>query len=411
MKLLKNTLLLSFALLLSGVTFGQQEQQVEKKEVKRSVIVKKTLDEDGNEVIEKIVREGDGEDMEDIQVWIEGTNDDADVVVKNIQKNVDIQEKDGEKVIKIVTEEDGEKDVKVWVVKKGEDLPAEAAALMEGDLHFFDHSAEIDTDKGFLGVIMNKEVDVENIDGVETRKVKGVSEKGAYISEVVENSAAAAAGLRAGDIITAIDGNTIADFEALSTYLGKKEKGDMVDITYLRGDDEMSTSATLKGGKGKFMVRKIHENTEITEDETADGKKIIRINKEMEGEDGKEHKVIIIKRVKDENGLIEERVEEMPAGGEGADIDVKTTRTLPIESINLFPNPTNGWVQVQFKAPATPTTVRIVDMNGKELFRQEIENFDGNYNKAIDLNNTAKGTVVLSIQQGDKVFTDKIVLN
>jgi hypothetical protein len=407
MKLLKSTLILTLTLLLSGTVFGQQEQATDKKEITRTVIVKKTIDDDGNEVVEKIVREIDGEDMEDIQVWVEENAGDEKVVIKGIQKDLDIQEKDGEKIIKIVTQEGDDTDVNVWVVKEGEEIPAEAKELMEGELHFFHKAEGIDSDKGFLGVIMKKEVEVENIDGEETRNVKGVSEKGAYISEIVENSAAAEAGLQAGDIITALDGNTIADFDALSSYLSNKQKGDKVDITYLRGNQELSTNATLKGGKGKFVVKKIQESRL---EETKDGNKIFRIQKDIEGEGSDGHKVVIIKRVKDKDGLIQETIEEKTAADLSPEMDVKTDRVLPIESINLFPNPSNGWVQVQFKAEAVPTTVRLVDINGKELFRQEIGNFDGNYNKAIDLTKAAKGTVVLTIQQGDKVYTDKIAI-
>ena len=349
--------------------------------------------------------------MEDIQVWVDDSDEETKVVLKGINKNIDIQENDGEKVITVVTEEGGDKDVKVWVVKGGEEIPEEAKALMPEDMHFIHRDEAHDPNKGFLGVIMKKEVEVENNNGEETKSVKGVSDKGAYISEIVENSAAAEAGLMAEDIITALDGNSIADFEALSEYLGNKQKGDVVAITYLRGNKTMQTTATLKGGEGRFMVKKFQTNHEFISDDEGDGAKIFKIRKEIEGEGEGDHKVIIIKRIKKGEGEEEEVVEEIIRGGDDIDVNVETPSQLAIESINLFPNPSNGWVQVQFKAEPVATVVRINDINGKELFKQNMPDFDGNYNKAIDLNNAAKGTVILSIQQGDKIFTDKIVLN
>ncbi|MEZ4980510.1 MAG: T9SS type A sorting domain-containing protein [Saprospiraceae bacterium] len=84
---------------------------------------------------------------------------------------------------------------------------------------------------------------------------------------------------------------------------------------------------------------------------------------------------------------------------------VEFERNLQLEAINLFPNPSNGWVQVKFMADAQPTTVRFTDINGKEIYKQEMPDFDGAYMKAIDLNKAAKGTVFFTIQQGDKVYS------
>ena len=58
--------------------------------------------------------------------------------------------------------------------------------------------------------------------------------KGAVISEVVEGGAAEKAGLKAGDIIIAIDGNTIDSFTDLSKELDNYNVGDTVKVTVNR---------------------------------------------------------------------------------------------------------------------------------------------------------------------------------
>lgn len=55
------------------------------------------------------------------------------------------------------------------------------------------------------------------------------------IREVAKGSAAAVAGLQSGDMITALDGETMADPAALRTYLANRQPGDTITLTVVRG--------------------------------------------------------------------------------------------------------------------------------------------------------------------------------
>ena len=57
--------------------------------------------------------------------------------------------------------------------------------------------------------------------------------EGVYISQVYENTAAAAAGLRKGDIIVEFDGDTISSMDALQRELEFYAKGDTVEVTVM----------------------------------------------------------------------------------------------------------------------------------------------------------------------------------
>ena len=57
--------------------------------------------------------------------------------------------------------------------------------------------------------------------------------EGVYISQVYENTAAAAAGLRKGDIIVGFDGDTISSMDALQRELEFYAKGDTVEVTVM----------------------------------------------------------------------------------------------------------------------------------------------------------------------------------
>ena len=68
---------------------------------------------------------------------------------------------------------------------------------------------------------------------------------GGLISEVQDGSAAAAAGLKAGDVITAVDGVAAADGTSVSALIRMHEGGSKIKITYSRGGEEKTTEVTL----------------------------------------------------------------------------------------------------------------------------------------------------------------------
>ena len=79
---------------------------------------------------------------------------------------------------------------------------------------------------------------------------------GIYVAEVAEDGAGAAAGLKKGDVITAIDGKQLSKMAELQEYLANKRPGDKVTITYLREKNKKSTTVTLKNAQGNTNVVK-----------------------------------------------------------------------------------------------------------------------------------------------------------
>ncbi|WP_339625905.1 trypsin-like peptidase domain-containing protein [uncultured Winogradskyella sp.] len=69
--------------------------------------------------------------------------------------------------------------------------------------------------------------------------------EGFYVSEVTENTGAAMAGIRRGDIIKKIDNVSINKFSDLTGYLKTKSPDDTVNVTLLRGDTEEILPVTL----------------------------------------------------------------------------------------------------------------------------------------------------------------------
>jgi membrane-associated protease RseP (regulator of RpoE activity) len=70
-------------------------------------------------------------------------------------------------------------------------------------------------------------------------------EDGALITQVVANSAADDAGLKEGDVITAVDGDKVDQERTLTDRLFAYEAGDVVTLTVIRDSKEMSVDATI----------------------------------------------------------------------------------------------------------------------------------------------------------------------
>jgi putative serine protease PepD len=72
---------------------------------------------------------------------------------------------------------------------------------------------------------------------------------GAQVSEVTAGGAAAAAGLQAGDTITAIDGKPVDDSTALVVSVRSHAPGDSVTLSVLRGGQTLDVPLTLGASK------------------------------------------------------------------------------------------------------------------------------------------------------------------
>jgi hypothetical protein len=68
---------------------------------------------------------------------------------------------------------------------------------------------------------------------------------GVRVQQVTPGSAAERAGIRAGDIVTALDGDRVSDLRSYSSALKAQAPGDEVSVTLLRDGEEITVTATL----------------------------------------------------------------------------------------------------------------------------------------------------------------------
>jgi Do/DeqQ family serine protease len=95
--------------------------------------------------------------------------------------------------------------------------------------------------RGYLGVSF------EELNSDVAKKYGTSQINGLYVGDVIPNSGAAAAGIKAGDIIVKADGNTVYSSSDLQERVARLNPGDKVNITYLRDGKTREANIILKG--------------------------------------------------------------------------------------------------------------------------------------------------------------------
>ena len=252
-------------------SYGQEE-------TKKVVIVKKIIDNNGNTTMEREEASGkeadalikkmkedgtlDGVDI-DIDMEIEkakksGTSTKSKIEDISIEKSVE----NGKEMTtyKITTEENGEKNVMIWKSDDGE-IPEEMEKILE--------NVDIKTEKSNDGKEVRISIDATGNHDADTEihKTHTIEKKvvikhksdnkvslgvmieddsqGVVISDVVKDSAADKIGLKKGDTILKVDNQYVFNTNMLLESLSKFDKGDNMEIIYLRDGKENKTKVSF----------------------------------------------------------------------------------------------------------------------------------------------------------------------
>ena len=100
--------------------------------------------------------------------------------------------------------------------------------------------------KNYVDQMKDQDKDVEDFGTME----------GIYIDKVVDDGAAADAGLQKGDVLTHVDGQKVKNFGELQAIIAQKRPGDKVTVKYLRNKKEKTATLTLKNEQGTTKVVK-----------------------------------------------------------------------------------------------------------------------------------------------------------
>lgn len=213
--------------------------------------------------------------------------------------------------------------------------------------------------------------------------------KGVELSGIVKASGAEKAGLQKGDKITKINDKTVDTHKALTDVLGETKPDELIEVTYERDGETQTTQLTLGQHKKMRLKIKKHKHLKALKD------RVGKIRKKI---------VIIQKENKDEPEEQESETDNLSSSS--------SSRLLELSKLELYPNPNSGAFTIDFEAnDLVPTTITVVNLSGKEVYREELKDFTGAYNKRINIANHASGIYFLNIIQGDKKVTKKLIYN
>ena len=188
--------------------------------------------------------------------------------------------------------------------------------------------------------------------------------QGVRVTGIIDETPAKLGGVQPGDIITAVDGAPIPNYQQLRIERDKHEPGDDFQLTVMRDGVPTTIEATFK---------------------TCD---------------------------EDQPNVIEEKVTilEEKSPFQENDPSIQQQNLLELTDFNAYPNPTYGPLNVRFESEALPTTIRIFDVTGKVVYDKVLNQFNGSFNEQINLVNNKPGNFILQVQQEGKTFAKKIVL-
>lgn len=250
----------------------------------------------------------------------------------------------------------------------------------------------------------NLNIDIREKDaclGVYTGAAAVNEQRGAKITGFTTESAALEAQMENGDLITSVNGQRVQGHDDLWNEISKYNVGDKVTVEYLRNNQAINVETTLKACRDQSRV----EIWDTDKNGDNQSRRFFTWNWDQNDRQRlRENRVITIRKATEDG-------DAPKANGTPDNQPVAQDRNLQLDAFRTYPNPTQGPVTVEFKAEPVATIVTLYDMAGRQLFREELNAFNGDYNQQFDLTEYAKGSIVVHVQQGEKVFTDQIVVN
>ncbi|MFK7774480.1 MAG: T9SS type A sorting domain-containing protein [Saprospiraceae bacterium] len=94
-----------------------------------------------------------------------------------------------------------------------------------------------------------------------------------------------------------------------------------------------------------------------------------------------------------------------------SELNVEMSDEIMENDFSVFPNPTDGITQLKFQSgERSDLKISLTDVAGHQLLQSEVKDFNGFYNEVLDLTDYAAGLYFVQIMQGERVWTEKIVL-
>ena len=173
----------------------------------------------GTRGLTKVIHRFEPDDEVEITVLREGRRRDLDITLGEREKHV----------VKVWTDKDDQK--KAWTWSRDKDDTGASVfhwSGEDGDHKIVIGGFGLGSDRGFLGIVP------ESIEEGEGEDLGLRNDHGVLIGELVDDGPAGEAGLREGDVIVALDDESIADGDELHDFLSDTEPGETISVRVIR---------------------------------------------------------------------------------------------------------------------------------------------------------------------------------
>ena len=82
-----------------------------------------------------------------------------------------------------------------------------------------------------------------------------------------------------------------------------------------------------------------------------------------------------------------------------------------VSDLNVYPNPSRDLFNISFSSDELQSiSIRVVNVIGEEIFKEELTDFDGTYTHEMDMSKKSKGVYFLEISSEKGTVNSKMVL-
>lgn len=179
----------------------------------------------------------------------------------------------------------------------------------------------------------------------------------------------------------------------------KKDNGKSIVMKSVGKDGDSSSSVYVASHSGDGEHKKINIYSSAKGEVVTSGKTYAMVFSDDDGE------MIQITCFTNDD-MEEEDIETLKDAG----IEWKKNELEP-DDMMFFPNPNNGEFNLKFELEEEgDVEIKIIDFNGKVIYKEKLKNFLGKYEKKIDIKDQPNGTYFLNIQQNGKMSTSKVLI-
>lgn len=161
-------------------------------------------------------------------------------------------------------------------------------------------------------------------------------------------------------------------------------------------------------GSQRFYISKNIENEDSESGEAKEIRQEIHVSSKVELDgDEEDFTVVLVHENYDES--IEENTQiQVLADNQNTSAERQMSLNEPI---SVYPNPNNGTFTIAFNQKnEQKTSIRVVDAQGKVVFKEKLGDFAGSYQKELNLKKHGAGVFIVTVQQGDETSSRKVIV-